>query len=138
VHKKNARAAKQGANFMQTNNANPPIRITGRHVTVTGAMKEYLRRKIAGLHIEYPRIIEVHAILDVEKYRHIAEVVLRCCNHITIKAGFESEDVYASIDQAVDRIARKMRKYHTRLLRRDLPRRHSVRTGPIEIREHYS
>jgi ribosome hibernation promoting factor len=123
---------------MQTNNANPPIRITGRHVTATGAMKEYLRRKIAGLHIEYPRIIEVHVTLNIEKYRHIVEVVLRCCNQITIKAGFESEDMYSSIDQAFDRIACKMRKYHTRLLRKDLPRRHSVRTGPIEIREHYS
>ena len=92
-------------------------------------MKEYFRRKVTGLHLEYPRIVEVHAILDIEKYRHTAEVILRCSNHITIKASSESDDMYASIDQAVDRIARQMRKYHTRLMRNDLPRRHSVRTG---------
>jgi putative sigma-54 modulation protein len=123
---------------MQTNNANLPIQLTGRHLTVTGAMKEYFRRKIAGVHLEYPRIIQVQATLDIQKYRHIAEVILRCCNHITIKASSESDDMYASIDQVVDRIARKMRKSHTRLMRKGLPRRHSVRTGPIELKAHYS
>jgi ribosome hibernation promoting factor len=122
---------------MQTKNGNPPIRLTGRHVTVTDAMKEYFRRKVAGLHLEYPRIVEVHAILDIEKYRHTAEVILRCSNHITIKASSESDDTYASIDQVVGRIARQMRKYHTRLMRNDLRRRHSVRTGTSEIRELY-
>jgi putative sigma-54 modulation protein len=119
---------------MQTTNVNPPIRLTGRHVTVTAAMTDYFRRKIAGLHLEYPRIIEVHGILDIAKYRHIAEVVLRCSNHITIKASFESDDMYASIDEVVDRISRKMRKSHTRLMRKGVARRHSVRTGPIELK----
>jgi putative sigma-54 modulation protein len=120
---------------MQMTNVNPPIRLTGRHITVTGAMTEYFRNKIASLHLEYPKIIEVHGILDIAKYRHIAEVVMRCSNHITIKACFESNDMYASIDEVIDRIARKMRKSHTRLMRKGLARRHSVRTGPAEFRE---
>jgi ribosome hibernation promoting factor len=123
---------------MQKRNIDPPIRITGRHVNLTNAMKEFVRRKIDRLHLQYPRIVEVHAILDAEKYRRQAEVILRCPHHIIIKAGFESNDMYASIDKAVNRIARKMRKQHTRLMRKGLPRRHSVRTGPIEIRERYA
>jgi putative sigma-54 modulation protein len=122
---------------MQTKNANPPIRLTGRHVKVTWPMKEYFQRKVACLHLDYPKIVEIHAILNIEKHRHTAEVILRCSNHITIKASSESDDMYASIDQVVDRIARKMRKFHTRLMRNDLARRHSVRTGPSEIRELY-
>jgi putative sigma-54 modulation protein len=122
---------------MQTKNANPPIRMTGRHVTVTAAMKEYFQRKVACLHLDYPRIVEVHGILNIEKYRHTAEVILRCSNHITIKASSESDDMYTSIDQVVDRIARKMRKFHTRLMRNGLARRRSVRTGPSEIRGLY-
>jgi putative sigma-54 modulation protein len=119
---------------MQTTNANPPIRLTGRNVTVTEAMKDYVRRKVAGLHFDYPRIVDVHAILDIQKYRHTAEVILRCTNHIAIKASAETDDMYASLDQVVDRVARKMRKYHTRLMCTGLPRRHSVRTGPTELR----
>jgi putative sigma-54 modulation protein len=119
---------------MQTTNANPSIRLTGRHVTITAAMKDYFRRKVACLHFDYPRIVDVHAILDIEKYRHTAEVILRCSNHIIIKANSETGDMYASLDQVFNRIARKMRKYHTRLMRKGLPRRHSVRTGPSELR----
>jgi putative sigma-54 modulation protein len=112
---------------MQIQNANPPIQVTGRHVSVTDAMKEYCRRRLAGLHLDYPKIIEVQMILDVEKYRHMAEVILHCSNHITLEASTESDDMYASIDQVVDKIARQMRKYKTRLMRHHRPRRHSVR-----------
>jgi putative sigma-54 modulation protein len=119
---------------MQTTNANPPLRLTGRHVIITNAMKDYVRHKVASLHLDYPRIVEIHAILSIEKYRHSAEIILRCSNHITIKVTSETDDMYASLDQVVDRIARKMRKYHTRVMCKGLLRRHSVRTGPNELR----
>jgi putative sigma-54 modulation protein len=112
---------------MQIKNANPPIRVTGRHVSVTEAMKEYCRRKVATLHLDYPKIIEVQVILDVQKYRHQAEVILHCSNHITIEARSECNDMYASIDQVVDRVARQMRKCKTRLMRNHRPRRQALR-----------
>ena len=111
---------------MQIRNANPPIQVTGRHVSVTEAMKEYCRRKVASLHLDYPKIIEVQVILDVQKYRHTAEVILHCSNHITLEASSESNDMYASVDQVVDRIERRMRKYKTRLMQKHRPRRHGV------------
>src|SRR5260370_40917886 len=89
---------------MQTRNANPSIQVTGRHVSVTEAMKEYCRRKVSTLHLDYPKIIEVQVILDVQKYRHQAEVILHCSNHITLEASATSNDMYASIDQVVLRI----------------------------------
>ena len=108
---------------MQIRNANPPIRVTGRHVSVTEAMKEYCRRKVATLHLDYPKIIEVQVILDVQKYRHQAEVILHCSNHITIEATAECNDMYASIDQVVDRVARQMRKCKTRLMKNHRPKK---------------
>jgi putative sigma-54 modulation protein len=108
---------------MQIRNANPPIRVTGRHVSVTEAMKEYCRRKVATLHLDYPKIIEVQVILDVQKYRHQAEVILHCSNHITIEATAVCNDMYASIDQVVDRVARQMRKCKTRLMKNHRPRK---------------
>lgn len=108
---------------MQIKNANPPIQVTGRHVSVTAAMKEYCRRKVSTLHLDYPKIIEVQVILDVQKYRHQAEVILHCSNHITLEASCTSNDMYASIDQVVLRIARQMRKCKTRLMRNHRPGR---------------
>jgi putative sigma-54 modulation protein len=112
---------------MQTKNENPPIRLTGRHIVLTEAMENYFLHRLAALHLDYPAILDIHGLVSLEKYRRRADVILRCNRHITIKTSSETDDMYASIDQAVDRTARKMRKYHTRLMCAGLSRRKSVR-----------
>lgn len=111
---------------MQVANKNLPIQVTGRHVNVSDSMKEYAIKKVEGLHLDYPKIIEAQVILNVEKYRHIAEVVLHCANHITIEATTETTDMYASLDQVMDKIAQQMRKYKTKIMRQYRPRRGEV------------
>src|SRR3954471_15729779 len=102
---------------MQTANVNVPIRVTGLHVPVTEALRSYVESRIDSLHLDYPRIIEAHAILDVEKYRQSCEIILHCANHITIEATAETQDMYSAIDGAIAKIAQQMRKYKTRLTR---------------------
>jgi putative sigma-54 modulation protein len=109
---------------MQIANQNPHVTVTGRHLAVTATLNDYAQKKVEGLHLDYPRIIEAHVILEVDKYRHRAEVVLVCCNHITIEASDESPDLYASLDLVMDKVARQMRKFKTRLLRSHRPRHH--------------
>ena len=111
---------------MQVANVNMPIKVTGRHVSITDAIKDHAEKKIEGLHLDYPRIIEAHVILDVEKYRHFAEVILICGNHITIEASAETSDMYASIDQVITKIAQQMRKYKTKIMRQHRPRRQEI------------
>ncbi len=108
---------------MQTANVNVPVKVTGRHVSITEAIKNYAITKIEHLHLDYPRIIEAHVILDVEKHRHFAEVILHCNNHITIEASEETDDMYASIDAVAAKVARQMRKYKTKILRNHRPRK---------------
>ena len=107
---------------MQTANVNPNITVTVRHETVTDSLRDYAEKKIEGIHLDYPRIIEAKAILDVQKNRHVAEIILFCANHITIDASSETEDMYKSIDETIDKIARRMRKHKTRLLKKHRPR----------------
>ena len=111
---------------MIKDNAHPPVKVTGRHLPITPAINDYVVRKIEALHLDYPRIIEAHVILEVEKYRHSAEVILGCSNHITIEACEETDDMYAAIDAVVDKIARQMRKYKTRLMKKHRPRKDIV------------
>ena len=126
---------------MRSANVHPHVKIQGRHIAITDAINDHVTRKIEGLHLDYPKIIEAHVILEVEKYRHSAEVVLVCSNHITIEACEETNDMYAAIDQAVDKVARQMRKYKTRLMRKHRPRHdivhhleeHVLESEPVEL-----
>ncbi|WP_353565757.1 ribosome hibernation-promoting factor, HPF/YfiA family [Haloferula sargassicola] len=102
---------------------NLPIVVTVRHESVTDSLREYAQKKIEGLHLDYPRIIEAKAILDVQKNRHIAEILLFCANHIVIEAHTEGQDMYAAIDDTIDKIARRMRKQKTRLMKKRRPHR---------------
>ncbi len=111
---------------MQTANVHPPVTVTGRHLAITAAINDYAQKKVESLHLEYPRIIDARVILEVDKYRHRAEVVLVCCNHITIEASEESTDLYASMDQVIGKVARQMRKYKTRLLKSHRPHRNET------------
>jgi putative sigma-54 modulation protein len=111
---------------MQTANVNVPVKVTGRHVSITEAIKTYAIGKVDQLHLDYPRIIEAQVILDVEKHRHFAEIILHCNNHITIEASEETDDMYASIDGVISKVARKMRKYKTKIMRQHRPRRHEI------------
>ena len=128
---------------MLTTNAHPPVKVTGRHLQITPAINDYVTRKIESLHLDYPKIIEAHVILEVEKYRHSAEVVLVCSNHITIEAYEETDDMYAAIDAVTDKVTRQMLKYKTRLMRKHRPRKdivhhleeHVLESEPVELEE---
>lgn len=129
---------------MLSANAHPPVKVTGRHLQITDAINNYVTKKIESLHLDYPKIIEAHVILEVEKYRHSAEIVLVCSNHITIEACEETDDMYAAIDQVTNKVLRQMRKYKTRLMRKHRPRKdvvqhleeHVLHPEPVEDDEH--
>jgi putative sigma-54 modulation protein len=112
---------------MQTANVNVPVKVTGRHISITDAIREYAKTKLDHIHLDYPRIIEAHVILDVTKHRQSAEIVLHCANHITIEADHECEDMYAAIDGVTAKIAQQMRKYKTKMLRSHRPRKNEAR-----------
>jgi len=102
------------------------ITVTGRHVEVTQPLREYATKKLDHIGLSFPRIIDAHFILEVDKYRHVAELILRCSNHITIEAREVSEDLYASLDRVVDKVVRQMTKYKARM-KDHRPRRAQLR-----------
>ena len=112
---------------METN-VDLPITVTGRHVSVTESMREHAEKKISSLNFDYPKVIDAKVLLDVEKDRHKAEIILHCANHIVIEADSTTANMYTSIDETVHKIARQMRKQKTRMLK-------SHRPDPAKIRE---
>ncbi|MEM7698799.1 MAG: ribosome-associated translation inhibitor RaiA [Verrucomicrobiota bacterium] len=119
---------------MQVQNVNLPITVTGRHVSITEAMRDHAQKKVEGLHLDYPKIIEAKVLLNVENDRHIAEIILFCANHIVIEADTTTSDMYASIDETASKIARRMRKHKTRMLKSHRPKKQrSIRHLPEAI-----
>lgn len=108
---------------MKSTNAEMNINITGRHIEVTEAIREFAMKKLQGIQIDYPRIIDARVVVDVQKDRQTAEVVLFCADHITIQASTTGADLYQAIDETVSKIMRRMRKHKTRLMKNYRPHR---------------
>lgn len=93
------------------------INLTGRHVEVTTALKDYVNNKFAKLERHFDHINNVHVILDVEKLVQKAEATLHV-NGGEIFATSENPDMYASIDGLVDKLDRQVIKHKEKLARR--------------------
>lgn len=80
------------------------ITISGRHVSVTDAMKAHVESKLSSvLDVPQLKITSVKVVLDVEKNRCKAEILVNMKNH-NFEADDESHDMYQSIDAAVAKI----------------------------------
>ena len=112
------------------------ITVTGRHIEVTDAIRDFATKKIEAIHIDYPKIVEAHVVVDVQKERQMAEIVLFCADHITIQASTSCDDLYAAIDETVTKIMRRMRKHKTSLMKHFRPHRSkSIRTLEEKVYE---
>jgi putative sigma-54 modulation protein len=80
-------------------------------------MKAYAREKLHRILHGRPHINEVHIIMDVEKYRHIVELTVRGKN-LDLFCQEETADMYTSIDNALSKMERQLRKYKERHLRK--------------------
>jgi putative sigma-54 modulation protein len=90
------------------------ININGHHVDLTDSMQDYVRSKFDKLERFFDQISNVQVILRVEKNTQIAEATL----HVSqgeIHAASESENMYAAIDNLVDKLVRQLNKHKEKL-----------------------
>jgi putative sigma-54 modulation protein len=85
------------------------LEITGRNIDVTPALREFTSDKLSKLRRCIDEIIETHVILNVEKHRHVAEIVVKA-RHQKFTGIEETGDMYASIGNAVDKIEKQARR----------------------------
>jgi putative sigma-54 modulation protein len=88
------------------------IEITGRNFEVTDAIRELIDKKLAKLNKYFDDIIEVRCVLQVEKYRHICEIMIAGKEHDTQSAQ-EADTMPDAINGTIDHLkiqAQKNRK----------------------------
>jgi putative sigma-54 modulation protein len=92
------------------------INLTGHHVDLTDALRDFVNNKFAKLERHFDHINNVHVILSVEKLRQSAEAKLNV-NGGEIFATAESQDMYAAIDSLIDKLDRQVIKHKEKLIR---------------------
>lgn len=105
------------------------LTVTGRHISVTKAVKIYGRDKLQHIVDKHlpTRITKAHIIMDVQKYRHMVEVELHG-PQVNIYGKAASPDMYASVDKVMDKVERQLVKYKRRYdKRKRLKTRSSIR-----------
>ena len=107
------------------------IHVTSRHARLTPAVRRFLEERLARVERVAPAG-EARVILDVQKNRHVAEIVARIKGK-DIVAREESADVRTSIDAAVARIERQLRR--TRDKKKSQALRDGARNGGGDAKE---
>ncbi len=86
------------------------LNLTGHHVDITPALRDYVNTKLERLERHFDHVTNVHVILSVEKLRQKAEATI----HVTgnnIFAEAEEHDMYAAIDKLIDKLDSQVRKH---------------------------
>lgn len=92
------------------------INITGRHFEVSDALRAKVQTRITDMLSEFPRMDGVHVVLNKEKVtRQEAEVVVHVPHYRQVEARAESHDIYASLDEAVEKVAVQLRRWADRV-----------------------
>ncbi len=89
------------------------IKITGKDVKATEAMKDYVAKKVEKLVKYFGEDIDVTATVRCEKNEQIAELLV-LANGDTYKAVTAHKDLYAAIDKDIDILEGQIRKTKTK------------------------
>ena len=92
------------------------VSITARHFDLTEGLKEHTTERIERLSRYGIRLLEAHAVLVVEKYRHKAEITLHG-NGFHLTGVSESDDMYTSVDQSTAKLEGQVRRQKDKLVR---------------------
>lgn len=81
------------------------LEMTGRHVEITPALREFAEEKLAKLDKLLDGPLDVHVVLEIEKHRHIAEIQVKS-GSLSLASSMETGDLYASIGEVADKLER--------------------------------
>jgi putative sigma-54 modulation protein len=91
---------------------------TGRHVEVTAALRRHVEEHFSKLeHIFTDSTARAHIIIEVEKNRHIGEVLLHWREH-TLTARDTNADMYQALSRAITKIEKQALKLKKKIIDR--------------------
>ena len=89
-------------------------KITARRFELTPELKERADKELESLTRFFDNIISAELEMEIEKHRKLAELKVKVYNTVLTATG-ETQDMYMSIDQAVDKIKSQLKKHKGKL-----------------------
>lgn len=90
------------------------LNITFRHLDPIDSLKNYAREKVERVNKYLDKATEAHVTLSLERHLHHADISIHSGSFL-LRGREKSEDMYASIDLAMDKIERQLKRYKEKL-----------------------
>ncbi|MGV3620092.1 MAG: ribosome-associated translation inhibitor RaiA [Archangium gephyra] len=90
------------------------LNITFRQLDPIDSLKNYAREKVERVNKYLDKAGEAHVVLSLERHLHHADISIHSGSFL-LRGKEKSEDMYASIDLAMDKIERQLKRYKEKL-----------------------
>lgn len=91
------------------------VSITFRQMDPSDALRDYVTRKLEHTVRKYIHApVDAQAVFSIEKFWHIATLTIQV-RGFTVKTQEKTEDMYASVDLALEKLDRRLRRYKDKL-----------------------
>lgn len=91
------------------------LTVTGKKMEITDAIKNHLNHKMGKIIKAMGDPADVHIMLAVEKRRYLAEITVKT-KGFSVHNKEETDNLYTSIDHALAKIEKQLRKHKERSL----------------------
>ena len=89
------------------------LHLTGHHVEITPAIREYVTSKLARINRHFDHVIDVNVIMTVEKLDQKIEANVHLSGK-DIHVHANDADMYAAIDSLIDKLDRQVIRHKER------------------------
>ncbi|NLU51021.1 MAG: ribosome-associated translation inhibitor RaiA [Syntrophomonadaceae bacterium] len=93
------------------------IEVRGKNIELTGALRDYVGKRLSKLERFIDDAREAQVTLSVEGESHRVEVTIPL-NGIILRGEETTDDMYSSIDLVIDKLEKQIDKYKTKIYRR--------------------
>lgn len=102
-----------------TTNGTVRVVVKGKNIEVTPALRDYSEKRVSKLYkfFQERNDVQVDVLLSVERDTQIAEITYHI-GGLLMRGESRTKDLYASIDEASNKIERQVRKYKAKLTNR--------------------
>ena len=109
-------------------------KVTFRHMKASDSIRQYVEDKVSKL----DRLLnedksEVHVVVSVEKLQQIAHFELIIAGALRVRSDDKSENIYSSIDIAVDKMVSQVKRYRSKIRDHHRGEAHKLREVPYQV-----